>query len=76
MNEKEINNITKIVFGSEMEIPDAIYIRGDPKEYIEYANKFNNLREIIIGIDKDENYYDGLKEFIGKCNDNVVIKKN
>ncbi len=74
MNEKEINNITKIVFGSEMEIPDAIYIRGDPKEYIEYANKFNNLREIIIGIDKDENYYDGLKEFIGKCNDNVVIK--
>ena len=71
MDEKEINNIRKIVFGSEMAIPDAKYISGDPKEYIEYANKFNNLREVIVGIDKDENYYDSLKEFIRKCNRNA-----
>lgn len=76
MKEKDINSVRKIVFGNEIIIPDAIYLNENPSKYIEYVKKFDNIQEIGVSIDKDTNYYVSIKEFIEKCNSNVVIKNS
>lgn len=76
MNKKDINNITKVVFGSESIIPDAIYLNENPSKYIEHIENFNNIQAIGVSIDKDTSYYDSIKEFIKKCNSNVIIKNS
>ncbi len=76
MNEKDINNVRKIVFGNKVITADAIHITENPQKYIKYAEKFNNLQEIGVSIDKDQNYYVSIRKFIEKCNDNVVIKNS
>lgn len=48
-------------------------ISDNPREYIDIASQFKNLKYILLEGTEDSNYYKSVTDFIRNCNDTVMI---
>lgn len=66
------NEITMLQFSDEKNL---LYtsISDSPINYVEFGDKFTNLKTVSLDNVQSSDYYNSIREFIKKCNDDIKI---
>ena len=76
----EIKELKYIKFGkskvSSYEKSYKVAIEGNPKEYLEIADKATSLQGIDIDVVQTKESMDGIREFVKHCGEDVKISNS